>query len=282
MEDNITIVIENTKYFINDPITEDELTFTMSTDDLETRNQVHSEKRVDNGAEFFRELILRDPYTTVEIYVNDYMTEETEDFFQNLKNPPSRSRSRAPPLNKIYITEPTRILFTMNANQYLALHNDIDIDGFMMGFFDKPDFQKKITNELSDMYGIDLHHDIIQIADGMSSKRGKFSVIPINYTVHFPSGSTMQIQAICKEDLLKEIKKNLPQKKVHIARIVRRGIRMHDVYVVFKVEDSDVMLEYPDYDEYEFNKRHGSGTRKRRRKSKKSKKGKSKKSKSKK
>jgi hypothetical protein len=282
MEDNITIVIENTKYFINDPITEDELTFTMSTDDLETRNQVHSEKRVDNGAEFFRELILRDPYTTVEIYVNDYMTEETEDFFQNLKNPPSRSRSRAPPLNKIYITEPTRVLFTMNANQYLALHNDIDIDGFMMGFFDKPDFQKKITNELSDMYGIDLHHDIIQIADGMNSKRGKFSVIPINYTVHFPSGSTMQIQAICKEDLLKEIKKILPQKKVHIARIVRRGIRMHDVYVVFKVEDSDVMLEYPDYDEYEFNKRHGHGTRKRRRKSKKGKKGKSKKSKSKK
>jgi hypothetical protein len=118
----------------------------------------------------------------------------------------------------------------------------------------------------------------------MNRKGGSFSVIPINYTVHLPSRETMEFQAICKEDLLKEIKKILPRKKVHIARIVRRGIRMHDVYVVFKVEDSDVMLEYPDYDEYEFNKRHGHGTRKRRRKSKKgkSKKSKSKKSKSKK
>jgi hypothetical protein len=255
MEDNITIVIGITKYFINDPITEDELTFTMSTDDLETRNQVHSEKKVDNGADFFRELILRDPNTMVNIYVNDYMTEETEDYFQNLKKPPSHSRSRSQSHN-IYIVKPTRILFTMtDDNQYFNDLQPIEIDGFIVGF-DKSDFQKKITNELSDIYDVDLHPDIIQIADGMNRKGGSFSVIPINYTVHLPSRETMEFQAICKEDLLKEIKKILPRKKVHIARIVRRGIRMHDVYVVFKVEDSDVMLEYPDYDEYEFNKRY--------------------------
>ena len=278
MEADITIVIGNTKYFINDPITEDELTFTISTDDLEARDQVLSVMKVDNGAKFFEELILRDPNTVVNIYVNDFITEETEDYFQNLKNPPSLSRSRslAPPERRIYITEPTRISFTMTDNQYFILHNDIDIDGFIMSF-DTTDFQKKITDTLSHMYQIDLHHDIIQIADGMNRKGGSFSVIPITYTVHFPNGKTMEFQAICKEDLLKEIKKTVSLRKVHIARIVRRRIRMHDVYVVFKVGNYDVMNEYPDYDEYEFNKRHGRGTRKRRRKSKKSKSKKSKK-----